>query len=171
MVFLIPCGAVETLTSMSVREFKKVADFAQNIRRALDEGQEPVLCCAVDSVYSGRQSERLLAEGKETIHITKEDVDWTKGMNATHCVVIGSESMKDGEKLVIKDSNFDLTWTVASIDVLVPPLLDKDMVRVSLRAAFYSIVWALLICDSSLQMRDGSAGGMSVSWICAPKEG
>lgn len=137
--YLIPCGAVETFASMCVREFKKVADFAQNIRHALDEGQEPVLCCAIDCVYSGRQSERLLGEGHETIHVTKDDVDWTKGMDATHCVVIGSESMKDGAKLVIKDSNFDLTWTVASIDVLVPPLLDKDKVRVSPCAAFHSI--------------------------------
>jgi hypothetical protein len=141
----------------SVTEFKKADDFAENIRDALDEGQEPALSFAHDAVYSDRQS-----RGKLSIHITKDDVDWTKGMNHTHCIVIGSENIRGGEQLVIKDSNFDFTWTVASIDVLVPP-----KVRVSLRAAFLSIMWAPLICDSSLQMldRDGSAGGMCISWI------
>lgn len=45
--------------------------------------------------------------------------------------------MKDGETLVIKDSNLESPWLVASINVLVPPSVDKK-------------VWVLL-CNAELK--------------------
>jgi hypothetical protein len=127
---------------MSVRVFKNTDGFAQNIRQALDEGQEPVLSFSSRPVYDGKQAAafQLLSEETEQsfkkstqeICISKQDVDWTQGTEADHAVVIGSGSMQGGEKLVIKDSNCARPWFASSIDVLVPPSLDGKKVRLLL---------------------------------------
>jgi hypothetical protein len=115
---------------MSVRTFRQAADFAQNICQALREGQEPVLAFSVDPFYYGKKTAAFEQEKQtpsaQAIYISMEDVDWTQGTTAAHAVVIGSGSMKDGETpLVIKDSNLESPWFVASINVLVPPSVDK----------------------------------------------
>jgi hypothetical protein len=128
---------------MSVINFKNTVVFAQNIRQALDEGQEPVLGFSSLPVYYGKQAaafKRLAEETEQSfkksiqeICISKEDVDWTNCTEADHVVVIGSGSMQGGEKLVIKDSNYATPWFASSIDVLVPPSLDGKKVRLLLR--------------------------------------
>jgi hypothetical protein len=112
---------------MSVRFFKNKADFAENIRQALREGQEPVLDFDVLPFYSGKQNEALKQLGarhtSQQLYITSEDADWDarSGDLSGHAVVIGSKSMQVGEELAIKDSNYQEAWWVASIDVLFPP--------------------------------------------------
>jgi hypothetical protein len=127
---------------MSVRTFRKAADFPQNIRQALREGQEPVLAFSVHPFYRGKKA-AFFQQGMQTprtheIYISMEDADWTQGTTADHAVfVTGCGSMKDGETLVIKDSNLESPWLVASINVLVPPSADKN-------------VWVLL-CNAELK--------------------
>ncbi len=114
---------------MSVRFFKDTADFAENIRQALREGQEPVLGLDVHPFYRGKRRDdfrQLRAGHSQRIYITKEDANWDVGTIFSHAVVIGSKSMKVGEelastKLEIKDSNWNEAWWVESINVLVPP--------------------------------------------------
>lgn len=67
---------------MSVRTFRQAADFPQNIRQALREGQEPVLAFSVHPFYRGKKA-AFFQQGMQTprtheIYISMEDADWTQ---------------------------------------------------------------------------------------------
>jgi hypothetical protein len=117
--------AAVRFVSMSVRHvtFTTIEDFTRSINEALDQGQEPTLNIATAPFYQGMQKfafQKLNMDGEHAVHITMDDADWNQPHDCDHQVVISSGSLKNG-KIIIKDSNYNKTWSVESIDVLIPP--------------------------------------------------
>jgi hypothetical protein len=163
---------------MSVRFFKYTADFAENIRQALREGQEPVLSLYVDPFYEGNRRNDFLLLGtghSQRLYITKEDANWDVGTVGGHAVVIGSKSMKVGEELAIKDSNFEEAWWVESSNVLVPPQRNGAKVCEAHIATLSAREFKATVHNSTLQkdvLDDNAAKQMKLdlAWIYVPEK-
>ena len=112
--------------------FSNTASLTEGIRRALRDGQEPLISVAFDIFIKGTAFAKILnAQSKDVLDpedfITVADVSSEAacdGLACDHVVVIGSDSMGgsasgySGDALIIKDSSFVKPWGVAGADVM-----------------------------------------------------
>jgi hypothetical protein len=94
------------------------------------------------------------------------------GTTGGHAVIIGSKSMKVGEELAIKDSNWNEAWWVESINVLVPPQRNGAKVCEAHIATLGAREFKATVHNSTLQKDDNAAKEMKLdlAWICVPEK-
>ena len=113
--------------------FSNTAQLTEGIRRALRDGQEPLISIAFELFIKGTAITKIHnAQSKDVLDpedlVTVEDVSSeaaSEGLACDHVVVISSDSMGGsatdygGDALIINDSSFVKPWGVASTDVMV----------------------------------------------------
>lgn len=104
--------------------------FEAHIREALKHCEEPVLKIASNLLLSRPDGHIITRQDYRSM---KRKVEWD--LNHLHAVVIGSESMKEtNQMLVLKDSNWEKPWKLQSI-------ADIDWIDgAQVRALLYDVV-------------------------------